>query len=649
MSNKRKLLIFLALISIPFLAELPMGLSAKTIRFHSDLEKARFEMMMDSLLPGGFNSLFAASGECIQCHGFDTAGIASVTLSGEDINVVDDWRASMMANSAKDPFWRAKVSHEVLLYPQHQQAIETKCTSCHAPLGHFAAIHDGAEYYSMAEMLADSMAIDGVSCLACHQQSKESLGSLHSGQMNFDTAKVAYGPYISPLESPMLMATDYKPVYSDHISDSGICAGCHTLVTETLDDEGNYTGTSFVEQATYHEWLNSNYPGNDISCQSCHMEALTREQVLIAAGSDTEHRSPFYLHDLSGANVFMLKIFRDNIEELGLSATEEQFDQAILATENMLYNKSISLDLNYLERSVDTVFFEMNIANLAGHKFPSGYPSRRVFVEFLVRNALGDTLFISGKTDENFEVIGHNTDYEPHYNVIRTEEEVQIYEMVMSDVNDDVTTVLVRGEYALKDNRLPPAGFMSNHSVYDTVRVEGLAMMDANFNKDATGEGTGKDQVYFNIPVNGYLGGIEATAKIYYQTAPPKWMKELFDEESEEINKFRLLFDAADRQPILIKEKTVDVESIVSTEALQEEHVFATVISNIPNKGEISIRSSEIHSYSIYDTKGRLLQHQPNNFGDYNISLKTNPGLYIIRLFNKNGDSIIEKIIIPHP
>ncbi len=646
MNDKRKLLACLVLLSIPFLVELPMSLSAKTSPFHSELELSQFEIMSDSLLPEGFNSLFAGSGACNECHGFDTAGIASVDIFGEDLNLVDDWRASMMANSAKDPFWRAKVSHEVLLYPQHQSIIEDKCTSCHAPLGHFAAIHDGQPHFSMAELQNDSIALDGVSCLACHQQGVENLGDLNSGHLNFDTAKVAYGPYISPLISPMVMATGYTPIYSEHISDAGICAGCHTLITETLDYDGNFTGTKFVEQATYHEWLNSTYEADSISCQSCHMEAITKGQIIIAAGFETEPRSPFYLHNLSGANVFMLQLFRDNIEALGLSATEEQFDQAILATEDMLYNKSITLDLNFLDRTADTVFFEMNIANMAGHKFPSGYPSRRVFIEFLVKNELGDTIFISGKTDENHEVIGHDINYEPHYDIIRSEEEVQIYEMVIADVNDEVTTVLVRGEYPIKDNRIPPVGFVSDHPSYDTMKVAGLADFDPNFNKASGIEGTGADKLFFHIPLDEEYGELEARARVYYQTAPPKWMKELFDEQSDEIDEFLALFEAADRQPLLVKEKTVEVDFFLEAQDLSKSYDFARLISNLPSNKTIHVQSNEIHTYSIFDLNGKLIQDKSNNSGDYKIPFEHRSGTYIIQFVNQNGDSITEKIII---
>lgn len=62
-------------------------------------------------LPAGYNDLFAGSGECVLCHE------NLVNLAGESVSITDDWRSSMMANASKDPFWRAKVSHESLANP----------------------------------------------------------------------------------------------------------------------------------------------------------------------------------------------------------------------------------------------------------------------------------------------------------------------------------------------------------------------------------------------------------------------------------------------------------------------------------------------------------------------------------------------------
>ncbi len=646
MIDWRKTLICICLFSIPFLFNLPSLVSEETDTFHSDVELEEFRQLLDSItFIGDYNGLFASSASCQQCHGYDTAMIASVDLAGNDINLFDDWQATMMANSAKDPFWRAKVSHEVLLYPEHQAKIETKCTSCHAPLGHFEALHAGAEFYSMAEALVDTFALDGVSCLACHQQSTENLGFTHSGELHFDTAKVAYGPFISPLSSPMLNATLYEPVYSEHISDAGICAGCHTLITQTFDFDGNILDNDFVEQATYHEWLNSKYNTEDISCQKCHMPALEKGMFILVAGFDTEPRSPFYLHELVGANTTMLKLMKENAEALGIKATAEAFDETIAATEKMLRNKTLDLNIISTDRDADTAYFEVLVENKAGHKFPSGYPARRAFIEFKVTDDEGNTLFISGKQDDTYEVEGQNPTYEPHYDVITSEDEVQIYELVIGDVNGDVTTVLERGAFAIKDNRLVPEGFSSTHYTYDTTKVAGLALNDDNFNKDDAGqEGTGSDKIAYHIPLSGYDGLLTATAKIYYQATPPKWMKEMFEDSTPEIEVFRTMFNEADREPFFIKETSVELGSFVHTENLNTT-TASFVKLQIEANGQINIYSTEKHDASIYSLDGKLIKTYTDRQEEYTITLRTK-GIYIIRFTKSDGTIQTEKVLV---
>lgn len=645
MKNYRLAIFSILLLSIPLLLPYPEA-SIKANPFHTPQEFQQFSAFHDSILPLGYNGLFAGSGECIECHGFDTAGIASVDILGNDINLVDDWRVSMMANSAKDPFWRAKVSHETTLYADKRDELETKCTACHAPIGHFAAIHAGETYYTMQDLLLDSLGQDGVSCLSCHQQSTESLGELHSGNLNFDTAKVAYGPYESPLASPMANANGYVPIYSEHIHDAGICAGCHTLINKTLDFDGNETGGTMVEQATYHEWLNSIYPAEDKSCQSCHLPEMAKGEVIIAAGFETVPRTPFYLHELAGANAFMLKLMRDNSEALELPASGADFDPIIAATENMLKNKSIQLDLSLINREMDTVFIAVDLKNLAGHKFPSGYPSRRAFVEVIAETTAGDTVFHSGYLDEDFDLPQQDMDYEPHYKTINSEDQVQIYELVMGDVNDEVTTVLARGSYAIKDNRLPPEGFTSMHATYDTVQIAGEAELDENFNKENAVEGTGKDQIFYHIPLNGNVEPLKISARVYYQTAPPRWMEEMFDLETPEINTFRTMFDQADRSPLMIKERSIDVEMyVVGTEDVSTPD-WLSLSTNTSLQNPIFVRSEMSHDYRIFDLQGRLVFSATNQKGTYPLPSLQLTGAFIVVFEASNGLIQTEKIIL---
>jgi hypothetical protein len=645
MKNPRHYLIFCSIAALPFLANLPLMSNLSEKKFHSTEEISMFKMMSgDTSLPTGFNTLFAASGACAKCHGKDSLGIASVDPNGQDINVVDDWRATMMANSAKDPFWRAKVSHEIIINPNHKEKLEQKCITCHAPLGHFNGQYVGTEYqFNWLEF--DPVGRDGVSCVVCHQQSSKQLGDLHSGHLNFDTVKVAYGPYEEPLVSPMFTATGYEPVYSEHISDAGICAGCHTLITETVDLDGNLTGNTFVEQATYHEWLNSTYQTDNTTCQNCHMPALEKGFVTLVTGSMVEPRFPFYLHELVGGNVTMLKLLRDHTEELCLSAAPEQFDEVIEKTLDMLQNRSLNLEIQLIDRTVDTAFFAVTIQNKAGHKFPSGYPSRRAFIDFSVVDEFGDTLFFSGKTDSEYEVFGHNADYEPHYEMINSEDQIQIYELVLGDVNDDVTTVLERADAPLKDNRIPPVGFTTSHEVYDTTIIAGNALFDENFNMENDFEGSGSDIIYYHIPLNGNLENLLAYAKIYYQSTPPKWMKEMFEENSPEIDSFRNMFAKTDRSPVLMQSENIMIDGI-STSFEPKTDAFVKVFPSLSNDGFFNVQSDQKHDFFVFDNKGKLIKSESNKEGTYSIQLENLKGIFFLKFIEKKGLTFSQKVII---
>jgi hypothetical protein len=645
MKKPRHYLIFCSIAALPFLANLPISTTLISKKFHTEKELSMFKMMNgDTSLPTGFNTLFAASGACAKCHGKDPDGIASVDPLGNDINVVDDWRATMMANSAKDPFWRAKVSHEIIVNPNHQEALEQKCLTCHAPMGHFNGQHVGTEY-QFHWIDFDPVGRDGVSCVVCHQQGTEQLGSLHSGNLNIDTMKVAYGPYEEPLVSPMFTATGYEPVYSPHISNAGICAGCHTLITETVDLEGNYTGNTFVEQATYHEWLNSNYEVENTTCQNCHMPALEKGYVTLVTGSMVEPRFPYYLHELVGGNVTMLKLLRDNVEELCLTAAPEQFDEVIEKTIDMLQNRSLELEVKLIERTIDTAFFEVKIQNKAGHKFPSGYPSRRSFVEFSVVDELGDTLFHSGKTDSEFEVFGHNNDYEPHYEMINSEEQIQIYELVLGDVNGDVTTVLERADSPLKDNRIPPVGFTMGHEVYDTTVIAGKALIDENFNMENDFEGSGSDIIFYHIPLNGNLNELRVTANIHYQSTPPKWMKEMFEESSPEIDTFRTMFANTDRTPVLMQSEETFVDGVNSDFEVKNQNLFK-VFPSISEDGIFQIESDKIHDLFVIDLNGKIVHQEFKRSANYAIQLNDLKGVFFLNFRSEKGLIFTQKVIL---
>ncbi len=639
-------------------------------RFHNDTELAYFSQLNNSrqqsstpqfpnpqiahfFLPIDSNILFPTSKTCGGCHGHDPLKHALVTTSGDDVNIYDDWRSTMMANSAKDPFWRAKVSHEITVNPGHSKALQDKCTSCHAPAGHYQAkLHDHKEFYLLSDLYADTLGLDGVTCQACHAQSPEHLGDLHSGQLNFDTnyLRVAYGPYEVAFAPPMHNFVGITPIFGGHISDAGLCAGCHTLITNTADNQGNMTGQTFIEQATYHEWLNSRYDEqhSNITCQACHTPKIQDEIIISANYLFLTPKSPFGLHELAGANVTMLNLLKNNREKLNIEAEPQHFDSTIAATLRMLQHKTLDLTLQAGDVNGDSMNFTLLLLNKAGHKFPSGYPSRRAWVEFEVKNEAGQTIFHSGKPNADFSLQDEDANYEPHYNTITSPAQVQIYEMVPVDIWGTFTNVLERGFLPIKDNRLPPQGFKTNDPVYDTTKIINIGQ-DLDFNRAPDGtEGTGADVLHFRLPNGGYTGKISVSAKVWYQSLPPKWMAPMFAFSTPEIDSFRVMFDAADHFPTLIAEASLDAVFIspVAIKNIQNKG-YVKIFPTLTTDGRVYLQPSGntlIHQVQAWDATGHLVFDKPYDQNHEPVQLPRLSGVYFIRVETSMG-RIVQKVV----
>jgi hypothetical protein len=598
--------------------------------YHSAEEYVRYASLAENL-PNVFNGLFATSGACENCHGKDPEGIASTLPDGSDVNVVDDWRSSIMANSAKDPFWKAKMRQEILTNPQHEEEIGNFCTKCHAPLGRHAMEQTGVESYTFAHLQTDTAGLDGVSCVACHQQSTFNLGNEHSGNLHFEEDQIAYGPFESPLVSPMALQSGYEPVYSLHISDAGVCAGCHTLITNTVDFAGNSTGETFIEQATYHEWLNSEYgeDAQNVTCQNCHMPELPEQLPIgLAAGYDTPGRAPFSLHTLVGGNKLMLEIMRDNMDTLGISADVEDFDATIQATIDIIQFQSLSLDVEELERDGESLKIGVTMENLAGHKFPSGYPARRLFIQVTVTDSGTDeVVFSSGEWDDEFYLVDEDDGYEPHHDVITSDDQVQIYEMVMADTEGNPTTVLERADDYLKDNRLPPLGFTTTHEVYDTTLIAGNALLDDDFNRfEDDSEGSGADYIEYHIPIDGSMyANVDVEVKAYYQSIPPKFTEELFAWDDPMINHFAEMYEAADRTPILVRSENFFSGYVGLNDQEQSAEIELYTLGN----GYLGWRTDVRGQVSLYALSGQLIEQTSAGPGQHQLNTMLSSGVYI--------------------
>ena len=298
---------------------------------------------------------FPHSSECAVCHSNSPNAQAMRDAAGNAIGPYDLWQGTMMANSARDPFWRAVVAHERDATPARSSEIAAKCTRCHAPMASVDNASD-TEYLLTPERLdvPDTVAdlgLDGVSCSVCHQIDPANLGTEESfsGGIDFDRNDQAYGPHQGLIGGTMVNFTGKNPVTGPHILESKLCGSCHTLFTDTLRPDGVATGHVLPEQTPYLEWRNSDYQdevqpagSRAATCQDCHApkddalgNAITTAVARSPGGMDwpwLPQRNPYGRHAFVGGNTLVPAILRDNRAQLGVSAPAAAFDATIAAS-----------------------------------------------------------------------------------------------------------------------------------------------------------------------------------------------------------------------------------------------------------------------------------------------------------------------------
>jgi len=493
-------------------------------------------------------SHFSGSGNCATCHDNLT------DTSGENVSIARDWGTSMMANSTKDPFWQAKVATELERNPQLATTINDTCTKCHAPMANYeiTKIQGGdITLFGTDGILNPNHALydagmNGVSCTVCHQIANDgTLGTLDgfSGHYSINNTKTIYGQYNDIFGQPMINNTGYTPTYSAHVSDSALCATCHNLKTPFVDDQGNIvsTGTGFPEQMPYTEWQLSIFDdagSNPQSCQDCHMPETTSKVSNRPNWLGT--KDGFAKHELVGANTTMLTMLRDNAAQLGV--TSSNMDLSIIRARAMLQSAA-SVEIVSASVNNGTLEARVKVQNNSGHKAPTSYPSRRMWLNFKVTDSNNNIVFESGKINADGSIVEADNDvdqakFEQHYNLITSNKQVQIYEPVMVDTNGNITYTLLRAERYIKDNRLTPKGFNKSNVPSDSdVAVLGAAADDTDFN-------LGSDEITYSVPV-AVAGELNVSVSLNYQTIAHGFLQDLYrDAHLQQVQTFKTLYDA---------------------------------------------------------------------------------------------------------
>jgi len=468
-----------------------------------------------------------------------------------DVSIGAEWRTTMMANAARDPYWQASIRRETLAHPTVAAAIEDECSACHMPMMRTQARAEGGRGRVFAHLPAvpaqgpeQELAVDGVSCTVCHQIGPDKLGTRDSfgGGFVVDTATAAgrrkiFGPYDvdEGRELAMRSSSGFRPVKGEHLHGSELCATCHTLFTHAFDEKGAVVG-ELPEQVPYLEWRHSSYAG-ERSCPSCHMPVVEGEMPI--SSTLGQPRPEFARHVFQGGNFLIPRVLNRHRDELGAVAEPLELDAAAARAAAHLVESAAELSLGEVRVEDGVLRAEVAVENKAGHKLPTAYPSRRAWIHFSVLDRNGDLVFESGRMNPDGSIAGNDNDadgsrFEPHYAEIKDPGEVQVYEPILGAPGDRVTTVLLAATSYLKDNRILPLGFDKTTAGKD-IGVKGEAASDEDF----TGGG---DRVRYAVKVGRAAGPFTVQAELWYQPVSYRWARNVEDPPSAEAARFAAFF-----------------------------------------------------------------------------------------------------------
>lgn len=572
---------------------------------------------------------FLTSDQCMSCH--DGQGLpfgpnmfipADATHQAVNLSPYGEWNWSMMGLAGRDPIFYAQLESEGALFPNQKGTIENLCLTCHGAMGQRQWHADGnASDYTFDKLLIGNvndpnhkygaLSRDGISCMVCHQvvDDKKPLRDIVTGNLELsgpvDGVSKIYGPVSHPARLPMVSSLGLEPEQSAYISTSRVCAGCHTIYLPVFDKNGKELKQAF-EQATYLEWLNSDFQddlgvGSDPqTCQNCHMtdeyhgsklaaqianiqdqtypaadhlaplaeitvplrglSGDTLPPALDALGDETLKR-----HTLLGINQFGLEMFNQFDDILGVRKTDYMtgsangLPTAIAESNRLAKHETVRVEILDRAMSGNQLTAKVKVTNLTGHRFPSGVGFRRAFLEFQVKDASGKVVWASGRTNS----VGVITDaagrplpqeflasdsktgeqrFEPHYQTITRQNQVQIYEELTRDPTGAFTTSFLNRMDTIKDNRLLPKGWTETGpkgfaEFYSPDAAEAKEALEATYPEGNVlddkqfMDGSGSDVITYRLtltPEAVQNGPLTVTAALYYQAIPPRYLQDRF-------------------------------------------------------------------------------------------------------------------------
>lgn len=478
---------------------------------------------------------------CSRCH---TAGATAMRdAAGRDISPVGDWQVSMMGLAARDPYFLAALRREVSgRATAAAQEIEGLCLRCHAPTAHAEATARGQRL--RLDQLLDGtdevaeLARSGVDCVGCHALEPATLGTpaSYSAAAPLRTDRVVFGALREPHTEAMLVMSRTEPRYGEHVQKSELCSGCHTVLVPQLDARGP-TGRVLAEQTTFLEWRASAFARGDggvpaTACQSCHMPALDDDGAPVSSVYSTRPPSGLAArslarHSLAGGSAYLLDRLAEDPSWMGAPVSASQLRAAAARSRALLRSAaSITFAPQRGELSI-------TVHNHTGHKLPTGYPSRRMWLQVEILDAGGNVVWQSGGHERGAIVDGRGQRLdpagviEPHRTRLGgADARPLIWEAVPVDARGAHTHLVTAAERFAKDNRILPRGFSLAAPEAELATARGVEA-DTDFS-------AGSDTVALALPP----GAARVRVALLYQAIAPETLESYRPEDGREARRF---------------------------------------------------------------------------------------------------------------
>ena len=488
-----------------------------------------------------FDSLNQST-QCAFCH---------ANYAQPEVEPYAPWTASMLGQSSRDPlFWA-----ELAIANQDVAGAGQFCIRCHVPMA-FLRGHDAPDG---SEITPDDR--DGVSCIICHRMVdpiyEDGVSPIQDDAILTDLANAGLipaqgsnaryiidptdtrrGPYDDVPLNPHIGQPEI--IHSPFHLESDLCWTCHdvsnplTVKTKegsyvyAIDDAPHPSGDQeemLPLHRTFSEWKNSyyftqggvdhegrfggNHPtGIMVSCQDCHMP--DQEGKGCGLPAPFFERPDIGQHSFSGSNNWVLRAIRDLEDDFTTGLSEAKVNDAIARNESMLERASD------LELTQTTGVLNARVINRTGHKLPTGFPDgRRIWLNVRFLDEGGATVEERGAYDF---ATGTLMDEGADTTVFEIRLGLDAYAAGETGHPEGDTFHFALANTILKDNRIPPIGFVNS------VALES--------NSQPIGETYNNGQHWHTTEYAIPAGSTQAVVTVYYQVTSKEFIEFLRDENS---------------------------------------------------------------------------------------------------------------------